>query len=62
VKNAIAELANVLLTIQAEGNYQAAKNLIAKYAVMNESMQVALNKLSDIPVDIKPVYEIEQAK
>ena len=62
VKTAITELANVLLTIQAEGNYRAAKNLIAKYAVMNESMQVALNKLSDIPVDIKPVYEIEQAK
>jgi len=61
VKNAIAELATVLLTIQAEGSYQAAKNLIAKYGVMNESMQIALNKLNEIPVDIKPVFDIEQA-
>ncbi len=59
-KDAIKELANLLLTIQAEGDYQAAKNLIEKYGVMTEKMQTALNKLSDIPVDIKPIYEIEE--
>ena len=60
VKKAIKELANLLLTVQAEGNYKAAKNLIKNYGVMTESMQAALDKLSDIPVDIKPLYEIEQ--
>lgn len=60
VKDAIKDLANLLLTIQAEGNYQAAKNLINDYGVMTESMQSALDKLGDIPVDIRPIYEIEQ--
>jgi hypothetical protein len=60
VKDAIKDLANLLLTIQAEGDYQAAKNLIKNYGIMAESMQSALDKLGDIPVDIKPIYEIEQ--
>lgn len=60
VRDAITELANILLTIQAEGNYRMAKDFIAKYGLMNESMQIALNKLDEIPVDIKPIFEIEQ--
>ncbi len=60
VKDAIKDLANVLLTIQAEGNYEAAKNLIQIYGIMTENMQSALNKLGDIPVDIKPIYEIDE--
>lgn len=59
VKDAIKELAGLLLTIQAEGDYQAAKNLIKNYGVMTETMQAALDKLGDIPVDIKPIYEID---
>jgi hypothetical protein len=59
-KDAIKDLANLLLTIQAEGNYQAAQNLIKNYGVMTEPMQAALDKLGHIPVDIKPIYEIEQ--
>ena len=59
-KNAVKSLAHILLTIQAEGNYNAAKNLIKNYGVMTETMREALGKLSDIPVDIKPVYEVEQ--
>ena len=58
-KKAVKSLAHILLTIQAEGNYKAAKSLIKNYGVMTETMQIALDKLGDIPVDIKPVYEIE---
>lgn len=57
---ALKELANLILTIQAEGNYQGAKNLIAKYAVSSPSMQVLTKKLESLPVDIKPVFEIEK--
>ena len=60
IKNGIKELANLLLTIQAEGNYQAAKKLIKNYSVVTETMQAAIDKLGDIPVDIRPIYEIEQ--
>ncbi len=58
-KQTVKSLAHILLTIQAEGNYKAAKNLIKDYGVMTETMKTALDKLGDIPVDIKPVYEIE---
>ncbi len=57
---ALKELANLILTIQAEGNYQGAKDLIAKYAVSSPSMQVLTKKLESLPVDIKPVFEIEK--
>ena len=58
-KRTVKTLAHILLTIQAQGNYEAAKNLIKKYGVMTETMQSSLDKLHDIPVDIKPIYEIE---
>lgn len=57
---ALKELANLILTIQAEGNYQGAKDLIEKYAVSSPSMQVLTKKLESLPVDIKPVFEIEE--
>ena len=46
--------------IQAEGDYQGAKDLIAKYVVNSPSMETLRNNLSEIPVDIKPIYEIEK--
>jgi hypothetical protein len=57
---ALKELCNLILTIQAEGNYQGAKDLIAKYAVSSPSIETLRKKLESLPVDIKPVFEIEQ--
>lgn len=56
----LKDLANKVLMIQAEGDYQGAKDLMAKYAVQSPSMKDLVNKLSDLPVDIKPVFEIEK--
>lgn len=57
---ALEELANVVLMIQAKGDYQGAKDLIAKYAVNSPSMETLRKNLEQLPVDIKPVYEIEK--
>ncbi|MDT3695415.1 MAG: peptidase [Ignavibacterium sp.] len=57
---ALKELCNLVLTIQAEGNYQAAKDLIAKYAVNSKTIGQLRKKLETLPVDIKPVFEIEE--
>jgi len=54
------QLASKLLTIQAEGDYDGAKAIIAKYGVMSPSMKSLTAKLEDLPVDIKPVYQIEE--
>ncbi len=57
---ALKNLCNLVLTIQAEGNYQAARDLISKYAVKSPSIEALTKKLESLPVDIKPVFEIEQ--
>jgi hypothetical protein len=55
----VEELATLLLTIEAEGDYQAAQELLQKYAILSTPMEILIAKLSDLPVDIKPVYQIE---
>jgi len=56
----IEELANKVLMIQANGDYQAAKDLKAKYVVLSPSLKLLQEKLEVLPVDIKPIYEIEE--
>jgi hypothetical protein len=56
----LKELANKVLMIQANGDYQAAKDLIAKYVVVSPSLGLLQEKLNSLPVDIKPIYEIEE--
>lgn len=56
----LKELANRILMIQAKGDYKGAKDLIAKYVVNSPSMKTLRDNLSNLPVDIKPIYEIEQ--
>jgi hypothetical protein len=60
VYEVIKQLAHNILTIQAKGNYQEAKDMVAKYAVISPSVKTLIDKLSNIPVDIKPVFQIEQ--
>nr|WP_319776168.1 hypothetical protein [uncultured Sphaerochaeta sp.] len=56
----VKELANKLLMIQAKGSYEGAKELIAKYALETPSIKILRDKLVDLPVDINPVFQIEQ--
>jgi hypothetical protein len=56
----LRELANKVLMIQANGDYQAAKDLIAKYVIVSPSLGLLQEKLNVLPVDIKPIYEIEK--
>jgi len=58
--HALGQLANLILMIQAKGDYHAAKGLIERYAVNSPTIQILVDKLSDLPVDIKPVYQIEE--
>ena len=60
IYNGLKALAENLLTLQAEGNYEAAKKMIETYAVISPSMETLRAKLKDLPVDIKPVFQIEQ--
>ncbi|UCF63620.1 MAG: peptidase [bacterium] len=53
-------LATEVLTLQATGDYESAKRLIESYAVESPSMKILKDKLVDLPVDIKPVYQIDK--
>jgi len=56
----IKNLANAILLIQAKGDYAGAQAFIAKYGKVDPRMQERVDSLKDIPVDIFPIFEIEQ--
>jgi len=57
---ALKDLAIKILMIQATGDYSEAKSFIAKYAVDSPSMLTLRGGLSKLPVDIRPVFQIEK--
>jgi Peptidase family M49 len=56
VKPAVRQLTHELLTMEAQGDYQAAHRMIDQLGVIRPAMKVALNKLSAVPVDIEPDF------
>ena len=62
VKPAVVKLTHELLTLQAEGSYDKAKAMLDKYGVVRPEMQKALDTLKDVPVDIEPVFPVEEAQ
>jgi hypothetical protein len=54
MKEAIISLSNLIVTIQGDGDYEKASELIRSHAVMDETLKAALKKVEekDIPVDI----------
>jgi hypothetical protein len=58
IKDSVRKLTRDLLMIEAEGNYDAAKAMLNKYAVIRPPMQQALDKLKDVPVDIEPIFPL----
>lgn len=59
-KKAVKSLAAELLKIEARGDYEAAQRMVEKYVTVRPEVQAALDKLSDVPVDIRPSYPIER--
>ncbi len=56
IKSALRALDHDLLTIEATGDYARAKRMLDELGVVRPDMQKVLNSLSDIPVDIEPVF------
>lgn len=56
IKTAVRDLTGLIMTVQAEGDYASAKQLLNRYAVVRPPMAAALKKLEAIPVDIAPVF------
>lgn len=60
IEGAVEGLSREILTIQAQGDKEAAGLLLQKYGVMTEPLKVALEKLENIqvPVDVAPTFPI----
>ncbi|HYW74247.1 MAG TPA: hypothetical protein VE961_24705 [Pyrinomonadaceae bacterium] len=58
IRDAVRKLTTELLTLEAEGSYDKARAILVKYAVIRPAMRNALDKLSDVPVDIEPLFPL----
>ena len=56
IREAVEELARVLLILEGDGNYENAARFIERYGKMDDTTKKTIEKLEDIPVDIEPVF------
>jgi Peptidase family M49 len=57
IKGAVRDLTHDLLTIEAQGDYAAAKKMLDTLGVVRPVMQHAIDSLKDLPTDIDPINE-----
>jgi hypothetical protein len=58
IRDGVTALTRELLTLEAEGNYTKAKDLIFRLGVIRPEIQKSLDRLKDIPVDIEPKFTV----
>ncbi|MDQ2773502.1 MAG: hypothetical protein M3Y57_01020 [Acidobacteriota bacterium] len=56
IKPAVRDLTHELLTVEAHGDYAAAKIMLSQLGLMRPELTEALARLKHIPVDIEPVF------
>ena len=56
IRTAVEGLTRRLLTIEAEGDYDAAHDLLETLGVIRPEVQSMLDRLTGIPIDIRPNY------
>jgi hypothetical protein len=53
---AVTALTREIMTLQAEGSYTKAKDLIERLGIVRPSVQKVLDRLTSVPVDIEPRF------
>jgi hypothetical protein len=56
IRENVVALTRDIMTMQAIGDYAAAKEMIEKLAVVRPPVKTVLDKLADVPVDIEPRF------
>ncbi len=56
IKDAVRSLDHDLLTLEATGDYNGAKKMLAQLSVVRPEVQKALDRLKSVPTDIEPVF------
>ncbi len=55
-KKGVTALSRELLTLQATGDYAATKRLLDRQVVVRPEVQAVLDRLGDVPIDIRPRF------
>ena len=58
--DAIRALLRDMLMLQATGDYEGTKRFLEKYGQPTQSLREAIGRLTDVPVDIRPIYAAEK--
>ena len=58
IRDGVIALTRELMTLQAEGNYGKAKELMSKLGIVRPDVQRSLDNLTNIPVDIEPNFRM----
>jgi hypothetical protein len=53
---AVSDLTGKVVMLQGDGNYDAAKAFMDRYATLDAEAEIVLGNLDDIPYDIRPIY------
>jgi hypothetical protein len=56
MKKAVTSLTHDIMTLQAEGSYTKAQDLLTRLGVIRPEVQKVLDRLIDVPVDIAPRF------
>jgi hypothetical protein len=56
IKDAVRSLDHDLLTLEAAGDYEGTKKMLAQLSVLRPEVQKALERLKSVPTDIEPVF------
>ncbi|MBW2260431.1 MAG: peptidase [Deltaproteobacteria bacterium] len=64
IEAAVKDLAHDLLMLEALGDYEGSKAFIEKYGTMSKDMKALVDQVNeaDIPVDIEPIFDIDDIK
>jgi hypothetical protein len=60
IDEAVTALTREIMTLQAEGSYAKAKDLIERLGVVRPQVQKVLDRLTNVPVDIEPRFVTAQ--
>src|SRR5215467_6408646 len=56
IKDAVSSLDHEFLTLEATGDYNGAKKMLAQLSVVRPEVQKALDRLKSLPTDIEPIF------
>jgi hypothetical protein len=59
IKDSVKAMAQEILILEGDGDYSKVEEFISRYGNIDEVIQKTINRLTDIPVDIEPIFPFD---